>query len=245
MELPGGLGSVATIDRQTFLDRVWDYESGQHVTFLGYNGSGKTTLKMQLIHAMGDFEGKIGIVDTKPKHPDMDEWATRFKWPVVKSYPFSLSERFRYLGWDKDTFVFRPPHGYDIEKTDEYLEMKIKQFCLQAYHGKPDWIIDCDEMLDWVDLNLKTVMRVLWTRGRSMGVGLWGGTQRPFDVPLYAYNQATHIFLARETDKYNRDRLKNIGGIDSRIVSAIVESLKPYHWLYLQPRQGRACIVGP
>lgn len=239
---------METIERQDFLTRIWDYKVGEHVTFLGPTKSGKTTLKMQLLNAIHDFPGHKVIVDTKPRNREVDEWAERFQWPVTRTMPIGPYTRARWTmkGYDFDTVVFRPPHPYDPEEGDDSVREDIKRFLLRAYHGKKNWIIDADEMLDWVDIKLDKIMRVLWSRGRSMDLGFWGGTQRPYDVPLYAYSSPTHLFFSRDNDPRNRERLRGIAGLPNpKEVDATIANLPKFHWLYLQPRDGKACIIGP
>jgi energy-coupling factor transporter ATP-binding protein EcfA2 len=245
---------MLVVERQRFLDELWDYKVGEHVTFLGRTGGGKTTLKVQLIHALEKtFPGKIGIIDLKPRHPEMDAWAKRFKWPVTPRYPIPYVTRLKHLGYDLNTFVYRPPHGSEIsEEADVLLGWKVFRFAQSAYKSKDPWIIDADEMLDLEDLGgprpkppMKVLMRVLHTRGRSNLTGFWGGTQRPYDVSLYAYSQASHLFICRDTDKNNHRRYRDIGGIDPVIVAETVSNLPEYHWLYLRPAKGQACVVGP
>lgn len=247
---------MLVLDREEFFSRYWTYSAGEHVTFLGPTKCGKTTLKMQTLNATAlHAEGRSPngelilpvdraiIVDTKPRNAEVDDFAARYDWPITSRVPVPWSTRVRYSGFDWGKFVFRPPHSKDLDNTDENLHRAIKRTALQAYHGKKSIILDSDEMLDWVDLKLEKLMRVLWTRGRSMGVGFWGGTQRPFDVPLYAYSQPTHLFLARDPVKANLDRLKHIGGADPVETAETVRKLPKYWWLYLQPRDGYQCII--
>lgn len=248
--------SILQIDRAEFLAHRWAYKPGEHVTFLGKTGSGKTTLKMQLLHATeAGFpeRGKIAIVDTKPRNIEVDNWAKRFGWAITPTWPPGPKTRALQLLAERKTkaFVFRPPHSGNLEQTDHLIGRAVLRLGMTAYRSKNPWILDSDEMLDWVDINdpkhgvhLEKFMRVAWTRGRSMECGFWAGTQRPYDVPLYAYSQPTHLFLAREVDQNNLKRLRTIGGIDPVEIGVVLVNLPKFHWLYLRPTEGQACIIG-
>ena len=78
-----------------------------------------------------------------------------------------------------------------------------------------------------------------------MGCGQWGGSQRPRNVPLYAYSQAQHLFLGNTPDKADRERFRDIGGIgiSSADISEVVMDLGEHEWLYINRRGPRWCKI--
>jgi hypothetical protein len=84
----------------------------------------------------------------------------------------------------------------------------------------------------------------MWAMGRSHGVSLVAGIQRPAYVPLLAY-QATHLFFWRENDKRNLQRISDIGIEDSALVERLVRNLDAARRqvLYVNTFSGELSIV--
>jgi hypothetical protein len=93
-------------------------------------------------------------------------------------------------------------------------------------------------------LGLEHDLNMLWMQGRAMGLALWAACQRPFDAPLNAYEQAVHLFIWRSTDKRNRKRFAEIGGIDPDVIDAIVSRLDGYDCLYIRRTDYTYCVIG-
>lgn len=101
------------------------------------------------------------------------------------------------------------------------------------------WTIFADELWYLCNmLNMTKLFQVLWTQGRSIGVTVVGGSQRPSHIPLLAYDQATHLFFFRDNDVTNLRRIGGLGGIDGRLIWDTVARLPKHHALYLNTRDG-------
>jgi hypothetical protein len=94
------------------------------------------------------------------------------------------------------------------------------------------------------ELGLDKELITLWSRGRSMGTGLWAATQKPTHVPLWMYSQAEHLFLHNDPDERARKRFDEIGGVDPHYVRGIVANLEKHEWLYIRRDGPVMCIVG-
>jgi hypothetical protein len=94
-------------------------------------------------------------------------------------------------------------------------------------------------------MDMKRELVRIWTKGRSIGSGLWAATQRPSLVPLEMYDQAEHLFLAHDPDRRSQDRFGEIGGVDPDMVVWVVQHLPQYHWLYIRRSDRVMCVVGP
>jgi hypothetical protein len=93
-------------------------------------------------------------------------------------------------------------------------------------------------------LKLSRHMELLWQQGRSVGISVVAGTQRPARVPLAAYDQATHLFLFRDSDRRNLDRLADLSGdVDKVLVRETVQTLAPHEVLYVDTRRGTMAIT--
>jgi hypothetical protein len=92
-------------------------------------------------------------------------------------------------------------------------------------------------------LKLNDLLIELWTELGSMNAGLIAGFQKPTHVPLWAYNQAEHLFLFHDPDKRSRERFGEIGGVDPRLVQDAVMGLKRHQALYIRRLGPAMCIV--
>ena len=229
---------LETFGRDEFLDDVWDYHAGEHVTFLAPTGAGKTELKWGLLRVTATPNVPAVVLASKPKDRTTSTWMRKLDYRKVQSFP-PATNPFRKK---PSGYVLWPKHTFDPDVDDAHQARVFSGALRYVYkHGK--YIVDVDEMLDMKDLGLERDERTLWTRGRSMDAGLWSGSQQPFHVPTYAYRQAQHMFIAKDPDKRSRQRFDEIGGFDSGLVGRWVMSLQKFQFLYLRRADGAACIV--
>lgn len=235
---------IARIERETFIREHWAYSAGQHVTFVAPTGNGKTTLAMQLLAATAHEELPAVVFVVKRR----DDTATKFgkangyrkvsTWPPPRSI-WRPQKPPGYMLW--------PRHNlYDPRGTRER-HSAIFGFGLLDSLARGPKIIFADELYT-LDrrMGLEEELVSVWTLGRSEGTGLWGATQRPSHVPLWAYSMASHMFLSYDPDQRARDRYSEIGGMDPALIESGVDQLNEYEWLYvnLRGRQSTICIVG-
>jgi hypothetical protein len=75
-----------------------------------------------------------------------------------------------------------------------------------------------------------------WTQGRSNGLSVAGGTQRPANIPLESYQSATHLFFFSDNDERNLERIGGLGGMASGLIRANVAALPFHDVLYVNTR---------
>lgn len=223
-----------------FIADRWRYQPGEHVTFIGPTGSGKTTLAFRLLLRSVSEKLPGLVLVAKPR----DETVSRFynqnkkKWRLVGTWPPPPSINVKPNG-----YIVWPKHTFDPDKDDPYLRRIFRNTILHSYK-KGDRIVFADELFALgKELRLEKDLVTVWSRGRSMGTGLWGATQKPTHVPLWAYNQAEHLFLANEPDERGRQRFAEIGGVDPDIVRREVAKLDKYEWLYIRRDGPAMCIL--
>lgn len=231
---------VPYVARDDFLANHWDYRPGEHVTILGRTGSGKTYLAYQLLDQTTTPELPGVVLVTKPKDATVDTFTKRLEYRKVRSWPpvSSMWLPAKPRGW-----TVWPPHKFDPDVDDPRLAAEFRRTVLDCYkRGKR--VLFSDEITELVALGLKRELDTVWERGRSMGCGLWASSQRPAYVPMHAYSAPEHLFLAFDPDRRNRDRFREIGGVDPDLIAAVVFELGRFEWLYIRREDRAVCVVG-
>ena len=230
------------IDRQDFLANYWDYTPGEHTTFLGPTGSGKTQMKWQLLAYTATPKHPAIVLATKPKDVTTSRWMRYLQYEMTRGWPPPWNPS-RLTRGKPAGRVLWPRHSFDPDIDEKKHPEIIRRAILDLYR-KGDQMLDVDEVLDLVDMKLEKVMRTVWTRGRSMKLGFWAGTQQPFHVPTHMYRQAEHLFIAKDPDRRSRERYDEIGGVDSGLVREWVMSLRKFEFLYLRRTGPEVAVIG-
>lgn len=232
---------MITVPRDHFLRRRFDYRPGEHVTVIGPTGSGKTWMAYQLLDSVTTQKLPGIVMVMKPKDPTIKKWNKKLQYRMTRNWPVFPSIWFPRK---PNGYVVWPRHLFDPDLDDAHLYVVFRKVILDSYR-RGRRIIFADETYGLSDIGLNRELITVWTRGRSMGTGLWAATQKPTHIPLFAYNQADHLFLFNDPDKRSRDRFSEISGVDGAMVAEVVMGLPEYHCLYIRRRGPRMCIIGP
>lgn len=195
---------------------VW--KQGEHVTLLGPTGQGKTTLALDLL----PLRKYVTVFETKAK----DKTIT----PLIKEEGYHKVEVWPPPAWAHRVILWpstKKP-SYRLEQQREF------HHALSDIYTAGGWCVYIDELRYICDtLKLAPYVENLWQQGRSLGISVIGGNQRPRHVPLNAYDQATHLFVWNFNDKQNAKRLSEIIGIDEKEVTEVIRGLRKYYVLYI------------
>lgn len=235
--------SVKLIPRHRFLTDIWRYKPGEHVSFIGPTGSGKTFLALQLLarSVREDLPGYITVMKARDKTVGEflkahEGWRRTLTFPPPPTVP-GVKKPVGWAVW---------PHHTNDPEADEVRHEAIFHRMHRQLYVKGDNIIFDDEVVSLVrEMDMKRDLTRIWTKGRSIGSGLWGATQRPAMVPLEMYDQAQHLFLGNIKDKRSQDRFGEISGVDPELVVQVVRALPKFHWLYIRQEEGLMCVIGP
>ena len=233
------------VSRATFLGEpggptMWVYRPGEHVTILGVTGSGKTELIYDLLDRARLPRVTPIIIVPQPRDPVATRQGKRLGLKTVRSWPPASNLNPFSRPWGYNLW---PTHTFD-EDQDEPRHAAIYRSAMRDSLERGNRILVADEVVTLaVDLRLKRTLSSVWRAGRKMGCGIWAASQRPADVPVEAYGQCQHLFIAHDPDQRSRERYREIGGIDPAIVFRDVSALKRFEWLYIRREDQRRCII--
>lgn len=207
-----------------FLGFHFDWAQGEHITLVGPTGTGKTTLALELL-PIRDF---VLAIATKQRDPVLYR---------LEEQGYLRQDRFSIPADVHPRVVLAAPLPQGADSLGEQREI-VKEALLAVYR-QGGWCVYLDELRYITDyLRLARDVELLWQQGRSAGISVIGGTQRPAFVPLAAYDQATHVFFWRDNDRRNLERIGGLGAHDSQAIIREVASLPKFTVLYVNTRTG-------
>lgn len=236
---------VPFIPWSEFLAR-FQWRQGEHVTVVGPTGTGKTTLIRAILPKRYAAGAAVAVLATKPRDANLESWARHDNLTTIRSWPPRAPQWWRppadivnpdgsTTPWDHRLMVWPRPIGLELGQVDEHIAQTHRDAFTSMY-WEGGWCIVAEELWELSRLGLDREMSQVWTQGRSAGLSLVGGTQRPVSIPLFAYNNASHLFMFRDNDEVNLKRLQGIGGMSGKVLAESVRSLRGHDVLYIGTR---------
>lgn len=201
------------------------WEQGEHVSFVGPTKSGKTTLALALL----PLRRNVAVLGTKPRDATLAQLANGGGYRRMPDWTPRPHER-RVLLWPRLT-----------RAMDWRSARPIYEHALASIYEEGGWCVYVDEARVICDerrpfLGLAPYLRLLWTQGRSLGLSIVAGTQRPAWVPPEMFDQAEHVFFFQDADSDNLRKLGGLGGLDARTIREAVPNLNRHELLYVNTR---------
>lgn len=205
------------------LQRKWGI--GEHVAVVGPTGVGKTTMLARILPIR-----RYVVVFVTKVHDDTISRDFR-SYDRISSWPPKVYQD-RVLLWPKPGKTIRETIG---------IQRDTFRNALDAIFLDRQWCVVFDEQHYLCrTLGLDTENAMFQHQGRSSGLSVVNGTQRPAWVPVVTYSAATHAFIWRTTFREDMKRLGDLGGIDSRELQREMLSLRKHEFVYVNTREGIA-----
>jgi hypothetical protein len=201
-------------------ERGW--RQGEHLTAVGRTESGKTTLLRELLPRR-DY---VVVMATKKQDPSLYE-------PLI-AQGFVLTDKFDPSpdAEHGPKVIFKPalrgPAPEDLlEQREAFRE------ALAGIFAEGGWCVYCDEVRYLSDnLKLRADLEVLWLQGRTLGVTMVCGTQRPVSIPVLAFD-AHHLFYWKTADKRDILTMTEYVGVNQDVGRFTIPRLARHEVLYI------------
>ena len=195
----------------------WEWKQGEHVTLIGPTGSGKTFLTRSIL----EQRQFVVFVATKPNDEIIGE---------LEGDGFHVSRTWTPA---HDRLVLHPVRRRSASEDQRASREEIGSM-LDSVYVQGGWTVVLDELRFVTGrLNLATEVETLWLQGRSLGVTVVAGAQRPRHVPLESFSQARHLYLWRTRDRQDLRRLADFSGdLNTKQLEVIVQTLPDHATVY-------------
>ena len=183
------------------------WRQGEHVAVVGDTGTGKTYLMARLVR----MRSHVIVLRTKPDDIKFPGFQTRRKAEAINHV---YAER----------ILLTPTYERQAFEAWHTMENVYKQ---------GGWCLAIDELW-YVEqvLKLQTQVNRLLTQGRSKGITVVAGMQRPSQISRFVLSQITHLFSFRTE---GRDT-KTIADSTSYRITEAIESIEGHDFVYYNRR---------
>lgn len=206
-----------------YLGKEW--RQGEHVAIVGPTGCGKTTLESQLL----DIRGYVVLFATKVHDDTLKKDFPNFH--VIDKWPPEIYQN-KIILW---------PNTKKANTADEIAKAQYTVFrnALSRIFRERNWTVVFDEQHYLCEtLKLAKENTMYLHQGRSSGLSVVNGTQRPSWVPVVTYSSATHAFIWRTPYRNDLRRLAELGGTNMRTLQANILELGKHEFVYVNTRNG-------
>lgn len=245
---------MTVIRRRVFCRDYFDYKPGEHTVFGGPSTRGKTSLAFDLLEYITnpDFPGYVAV--SKPDDPVTQKRGNELGYRRVTEWPppKKIQEIEMFGGRRPSGYLIWPPFGdlnTDMVRSAVITEkLLMERYAAGANRRKNSGgiLVMDDTMVKAKIMGLDSHMVTILAMAGAMKLAIWVFVQKPTDsgrTPLWAFENATHLFLTKGGDAQMMKRYVEIIGDNGPIVKSVLPKLKPFQFLYVHKKDGFMCIV--
>ena len=248
-------GGVEVVGWEELWDDRLEWHPGEHVSYIGTTGSGKTTAIVSLLERTPQH---AVLIVTKNRDRLVHRLPTERGWKlarepedVFKLMRTRLTPRDREW-WDgqrerpPQRIVYWPtlPSGTSLEERGSLLSGRVAAILDRAYE-RGDVTVAIDETtFASEELGLRRSLNQFWNEGRSSGISIVAGMQRPALVPKVSRSQATYLGIFRTPEPDDQRALAEMAGFaDRATLRQEIDSLPRFHHLLVNTRTGEMYVT--
>lgn len=203
-----------------------EWAQGEHFGVVGPTGVGKTTLLSQVLPVRKNVVIFVTKQHDKVISNDFPGYVKIDRWPPPKA-------------WNEKVLLW-PTIGKKQTIRDLYrLQHDVFQEAMDKIFHELNWCCVFDEQHYLCQsLKLTAENTMFQHQGRSSGITVVNGSQRPAWVPLVTFSGSTHMCVWKNTHPEDLKRLSSIGGVDKRDLETNLRSLSKHEFIYINTRKG-------
>lgn len=210
------------------------WQQGQHVLICAPTGRGKTVLTQQLL----PMRSHVVFFGTKTRDEEYDVLRTQYGFTRLTNWPPRYGFQDKVMLW---------PTPKDTITATAAEQKRVFRHALDNIFRKGNWTVCFDE-LHWMthDLGLYNEIASMHHQGRSSGLTLIDGFQRPAFVPVIVYSSASHVFVWGTNYRDDLKKLSSVAKLDELTTAQLREvmgGLGEHEFVYINVRGNKPPVI--
>jgi hypothetical protein len=214
------------VEWDTLINHLYGtWKQGEHFAIVGPTGAGKTTFESRILPIRKYVVIFVTKIYDDTLTGDFPGFERIEKWPPK-------SHQDKVLLWPR---LSRKETIRDIIIK----QRRVFQSALDRIFKDRHWTVVFDEQHYMCQvLKLEPENAMYLHQGRSSGLTVVNGTQRPAWVPVVTYSSASHAAIWNTNYRDDLKRLSDLGGLNSRELENNIQRLGKHEFIYVNTRQG-------